>query len=78
MVRPGVTGWLAEEVTPEALGAAIDRAIDAIQDGQDLRESCRDVAEREYDERLQARRYLALFDSLTGRGRRDPHEAESR
>lgn len=64
LVRPGLTGWLAERVTPEALGAALDAAIVEVRDGRDLRVSCRGVAEREYDDRLQAGRYLTLFASL--------------
>jgi glycosyltransferase involved in cell wall biosynthesis len=70
MVRLGTTGWLAEEVTPQALAAAVDGAIAEIRDGRDLRASCRAVAEREYDDRTQAARYVTLFDSLGGRGRR--------
>jgi glycosyltransferase involved in cell wall biosynthesis len=66
MVRPELTGWLVDEVTPEALGAAIDDAIDDVQKGGSLRASCRDIAEREYGDRLQARRYLRVFESLDG------------
>jgi glycosyltransferase involved in cell wall biosynthesis len=69
MVRPGLTGWLADTVSPEALGVAIDDAIANIGDGQDLRASCRAVAEHDYGDRLQARRYLMLYESLRGGGR---------
>ena len=64
MVRPGVTGWLVDEVTPAALGEAIDNAIDEVQRGSGLRASCRDIAEREYGDQLQARRYLTVFESM--------------
>lgn len=64
MVRPGLTGWLAEEVSASALAAAIDEALAAIEQGVALRSSCRAVAEAEYAAPLQARRYLALFESL--------------
>lgn len=64
MVRPGQTGWLAGEVSPEALVAAIDGAVQDIKTGNDMRSSCRDVAESEYDVRMQVHHYLKLFKSL--------------
>ncbi|MCG3148412.1 MAG: D-inositol-3-phosphate glycosyltransferase [Verrucomicrobiae bacterium] len=65
MVRPGVTGWLADAVTAEALANAIGTALASIQSGRDWRESCRAVAIVGYDERQQANRYLELFSELT-------------
>jgi glycosyltransferase involved in cell wall biosynthesis len=64
MVRPGETGWLAQEVTGGALAAAIDIALDDVQRSVDLRPSCRAIAESEYSDDLQAQRYVALFQSL--------------
>jgi len=64
MVRPKQTGWLANEVSPDALAAAIDTALTDLGYGVDLRDSCRAVAEAEYSSDLQARRYLDLFESL--------------
>ena len=64
MVRPGQTGWLADEVTPEALAAATDRAIQDLNAGDDMRLSCRGVAEAEYGLDLQVDRYVKLFQSL--------------
>lgn len=64
MVRPGETGWLAQEVTGVALAAAIDAALDDVQGGVDLRPSCRTVAESDYDNVHQAQRYAELFRSL--------------
>ena len=64
MVRPGKTGWLAHQVTAQALASALDTALKDIQQGEDLRVSCRSIAEAEYDEALQAQRYLALFNQL--------------
>ncbi len=64
MVRPGQTGWLANEVSPEVPATAIDAALADLHDGLNLRDSCRTVAEAEYSSELQARRYLALFDTL--------------
>ncbi|HEX8089704.1 MAG TPA: glycosyltransferase [Blastocatellia bacterium] len=67
MVRPGTTGWLCDSVTPEALAITLQQALSDIDQGVDLRDSCRAVAEAEYDSSLQARHYLALFRSLAGR-----------
>jgi glycosyltransferase involved in cell wall biosynthesis len=64
MVRSGITGWLTQEVSATSLAGAIDEALAGIQQGMDLRSSCRAVAEEEYDAQLQARRYLTLFGSL--------------
>jgi glycosyltransferase involved in cell wall biosynthesis len=65
MVRPGVSGWLAESATPAALGAAVDRAIGELSLGKSMRESCRELAEKEYSLELQGRRYYELFQALT-------------
>jgi glycosyltransferase involved in cell wall biosynthesis len=44
LVRPGVSGWLAESATPAALGRAVDRAIGDLSLGENMRESCRQLA----------------------------------
>jgi glycosyltransferase involved in cell wall biosynthesis len=64
MVQPGKTGWLAHQVTAQALASAIDTALKDIKQGKDLRVSCRSIAETEYDEAIQAQRYLTLFKQL--------------
>lgn len=64
MVRPELTGWLSQEVSPQGLADVIDHALTAIDHGMDLRLSCRAVAQAEYDARIQAERYLQLFASL--------------
>jgi len=64
MVRPRRTGWLADEVSPEALAEVIDTAIADIHSGVDLQSLCRVVSETEYRSDLQAQRYLDLFKSL--------------
>lgn len=60
-IRPGVSGWLAAAVSPEALGHAIDVALD---DRADLRNACRALAEAEFPLGLQAERYRRLFSEL--------------
>jgi len=66
MVNPGSTGWLMDEVSPEALARTLDVALDDLDRGVDLRERCRAQAEAEYDVSIQAKRYLELFRSLMG------------
>lgn len=69
LVRPGVTGWLAERATSEGLGEAVDTALRAIEFGLDLRESCRAVAAAEYSLRLQGERYRALIEAASSLSR---------
>ena len=59
LVRPGLTGWLADEVSAEALSRALAAAL---EDTQNLRISanCRALATAEYAPDLQARRYEVL------------------
>src|SRR5262249_14187929 len=68
MVRPGQTGWLAQEVSAAALARGLDAALQDLAQGVDLRPSCRAVAEAEFDDAVQAQRYLQLFRSLLGPG----------
>jgi glycosyltransferase involved in cell wall biosynthesis len=74
LVRPGVTGWLADEVSPAALARALETALQSLANGMDLRSSCRSVAEAEYGIDLQVGRYLELFTSLRD-GAAAPHRA---
>jgi glycosyltransferase involved in cell wall biosynthesis len=61
LVRPGVSGWLADEANPASLGAAVDRALH-----DDLsRDSCRHLIETEYSLQLQGEHYIRLFRSDT-------------
>lgn len=64
LVRPGLTGWLAPEVTAQALANAIDDALASLTQGVNLRSSCQAIAETEYDAGIQAQRYIQLFRSL--------------
>jgi glycosyltransferase involved in cell wall biosynthesis len=68
MVRPGETGWLANEVTASALAATLDLVCGEIAAGGNLRNTCRAVAEAEYGDELQASRYISLFQSLFATG----------
>lgn len=64
MVRPGKTGWLARELSSDALAVAINAALADLSEGMALRECCRSIAEAEYPLDLQARRYEDLFHTM--------------
>jgi glycosyltransferase involved in cell wall biosynthesis len=68
MVRPGETGWLANEANASALAATLDQVCGEIAAGSNLRNACRAVAETEYGDELQARRYISLFQSMFATG----------
>ena len=67
MVRPGVSGWLADAATPAGLGQAVERAVRDLSLGKSLRESSRALAAKEYSLELQGRRYFQLFQELRRR-----------
>lgn len=67
MVRPGQTGWLAEQTTSAALAEAILDAAENVRQGVDLRSACRAISDSEYAPHVQRDRYLRLFFELTGR-----------
>ncbi|MCK4374135.1 MAG: glycosyltransferase family 4 protein [Candidatus Brocadiae bacterium] len=70
VVRPGRTGWLA---APEDAGDLARCLRDALTNDERRRAMsavCREVAEKEYDVRLMARRYTHLYEELVeGRAR---------
>ncbi len=65
IVRPGVTGELAASGNAAELARAISRvlALDAVA-ARSLSGRCRDVAEKDYDVRVQANRYRTLFETV--------------
>ncbi len=67
MVRPGQTGWLADDVSAGALASTLDKALDDLRTGVTFRDSCRDVVRAEFDVNVQAQRYLSLFRSQIGK-----------
>jgi glycosyltransferase involved in cell wall biosynthesis len=62
IVRPGVSGWLAAEVSDAALSHTLEDALRSIVAGNDLRGSARNHAEENYDGALEAKRYMELFE----------------
>lgn len=74
LVRPGRTGWLVDEVSPDALATGLRRALAAVSH-DDLRAACRAQAEEEHDPALQAARYVRLFERLGAAGPPRPTDA---
>ncbi|HEV8383355.1 MAG TPA: glycosyltransferase [Candidatus Acidoferrales bacterium] len=66
IVTHGETGWLADDLTPAALAAALSAALESPRDA--LRARCRETAERKFSAAHQARRYVELFRSLGAPG----------
>jgi glycosyltransferase involved in cell wall biosynthesis len=64
MVRDGVSGFLAPKGDVAALREAMLRVLDNPALKVQLAENCRRIAVEEYDVQVQARRYLALYESL--------------
>lgn len=64
MVRPGETGWLAEEASGCSLARVVKLAVDENFGGEPMRQRCRQVAISEYHLGVQAERYEKLFNDL--------------
>ena len=77
-VREGITGALAAPEDSQSLARAIERVL-THPAADEMRRSCRSVAEAEYDIALQVHRTVSLYGSLVAqlgaRGRLDPHVA---
>jgi glycosyltransferase involved in cell wall biosynthesis len=68
MVRSGLTGWVASDLSSEALAEALESALEELP-GSDWRTRCRAIAEQEYSLERQAGRYLELFGALSNEHR---------
>jgi len=66
MVRPGLTGWLAPDVTAESLSRTIASALNVISDGVTLRDSCRATCVNEYSLEQQSAKYIQLMRGEVG------------
>ncbi len=64
MVRPGETGWLAEEGNVRSLRAAIERALSEQAKRERMSTRCREVVEDEYTLEVQATAYRHLYEQL--------------
>jgi len=68
MVRNGVSGFVVPKGDTGALRQAILRVLDNPALKAQMAENCRRIALEEYDVKLQARRYLTLYQSLVSPG----------
>jgi glycosyltransferase involved in cell wall biosynthesis len=66
MVRPGETGLLARAGDVGELRATLRRLLEDAALRDSLAERCRQIALAEYNQELQARRYLALYERILG------------
>jgi glycosyltransferase involved in cell wall biosynthesis len=64
MVRNGVTGFVVPKGDTVGLRQAILRVLDDAALRADMSKNCRRIAVDEYDLKLQAQRYLALYESI--------------
>ncbi len=63
-VRPSITGLLAPAKDSHALGRAILELLDDDAKRGEMAENCREIAVQEYDLKIQAARYLKLYEEL--------------
>jgi glycosyltransferase involved in cell wall biosynthesis len=66
MVRPGVTGYLAQVGSADELGSAIARVLDDGTAAAEMSRNCRRIAEQEYSLGVQAERYRCFYQTLIG------------
>ncbi|HEV8620724.1 MAG TPA: glycosyltransferase family 4 protein [Nitrospiraceae bacterium] len=70
VVRPGTTGLLVPPGDADALRDAIVRLLNDPADRQHMAGECRRIAMEEYSLELQAKRYVALYESLLAEEKR--------
>jgi len=61
LVRPGITGLLAEPENPQDLAHKIEQLLIDGETRQKMSQNCREIAVKEYDLTLQAQRYIQLY-----------------
>ena len=64
LVRPGITGYLAEAANAESFLDKIMQLLEEDKIRSEMKVSCRNIAVAEYNLTLQAERYKALYASL--------------
>jgi glycosyltransferase involved in cell wall biosynthesis len=64
MVRPGITGYLAEPEDAADLSSGIVKLLEDHQLREQMRQNCRSIALAEYSLELQAQRYLDLYQQV--------------
>jgi glycosyltransferase involved in cell wall biosynthesis len=69
MVKPGVSGWLVHDISPEGLARGLMQALDETAHDSRLEASSRALAEAEFAPPQIARRYEELFNEARLRSR---------
>ena len=64
MVRPGITGLLAEPADAQDLSAKIVQMLESSEVRETMRKNCRAIALQEYSIELQRDRYVELYQQL--------------
>jgi len=64
MVRPGMTGWLADTGNATSLREAIEQAVAQDNKRHQMAKRCRKVVEKEYTLKRQAKCYESLYRSI--------------
>lgn len=64
LVRPGITGLLAEPENPADLSAKLTELLEDSALRANLSKNCRRIAVEEYSVELQAQRYIALYKNV--------------
>ncbi len=67
MVRNGVSGFVVPKGDTTALRQAVLRVLDNVALRSEMSQNCRRIAVEEYDIKLQARRYMTLYESMTSK-----------
>ncbi|NJL47611.1 MAG: glycosyltransferase [Leptolyngbyaceae cyanobacterium SM2_5_2] len=68
MVRPGITGLLASPEDPDDLVAKITQILEDDSLLQLMKQNCRKIALAEYSIKLQAKRYIQLYQQVLNAG----------
>jgi glycosyltransferase involved in cell wall biosynthesis len=64
LVRPGITGYLAQPEDTTDFCSGIVKLLDDNPHRESMRESCRRIALGEYPLSLQAKRYVDLYKTM--------------
>ena len=64
LVRPGVTGFLAEPEDYRGLSSLVVQVLEDDAFRKKMGRQCREIAEQEYSLELQAKRYINLYDDI--------------
>ena len=66
-IRPGITGYIAQSKTADALADALQVALEDVDRLRGLSQACRETAEPRFSVDVVARRYQELYRALVAR-----------